>query len=199
MDIFPQGTKWGNYVYDLEEKERKNREAKETPAEREARVAREKEAAMKKRWEEQDEYERSILNDEIREAREMHEREAEAKRIRAEIEELDRKKKEAQERLRKAEAESLEAKKAANLLKKTTKYVTKEGALKKIAKPCKWECQGEKCWAKEEGACPFLHKGDPGFSKNKPVPKKFVQSLKNKKRGGSAAAAKKKTQRKNRH
>lgn len=193
MDIFPPGMKWGNYVYDVEEQERKNREAKETPAEKEARVTREKEAAMKKRWEEQNEYERSILNDEIREAREMYEREEEAERIRAEIVELDRKKKEAQNRLQKAEAESLEAKKAANLLKKTTKYVSKEGTMKKIAKPCKWECMGEKCWAKEEGACPFLHKGDPGFSKNKPVPKAFVKSLKNKKRGG----AKRKTQRKN--
>ena len=195
MELFPPGMKWGNYIYDLEEQERKNREAKETPAEREARIAREKEAAMKKRWEEQEEYERSILNDEIREAREMHEREAEADRIRAEIAELDRKKKEAQARLQKAEAESLEAKKAANLLKKTTKYVSKEGTMKKIAKPCKWECMGEKCWAKEEGACPFLHKGDPGFSKNKPVSKTFVKSLKNKKHGGSK---KKNTQRKNR-
>ena len=194
MELFPPGMKWGNYIYDLEEQERKNREAKETPAEREARIAREKEAAMKKRWEEQEEYERSILNDEIREAREMHEREAEADRIRAEIAELERKKKEAQARLQKAEAESLEAKKAANLLKKTTKYVSKEGTMKKIAKPCKWECMGEKCWAKEEGACPFLHKGDPGFSKNKPVSKTFVKSLKNKKPGGA-----KKTQRKNRH
>lgn len=196
MELFPPGMKWGNYIYDLEEQERKNREAKETPAEKEARVAREKEEAMKKRWEEQEEYERSILNDEIREAREMHEREAEAERIRAEIKELDRKKKEAQARLQKAEAESLEAKKAANLLKKTTKYVSKEGTMKKIAKPCKWECTGQKCWAKEEGACPFLHTGDPGFSQNKPVSKAFVKSLKNKKRGG---AAKKKTQRKNRH
>lgn len=194
MELFPPGMKWGNYIYDIEEQERKNREAKETPAEKEARIAREKEEAMRKRWKEQNEYEASILNDEIREAEEMHAREAEAARIRAEIEELDRKKKEAQERLRKAEAESLEAKKAANLLKKTTKYVSKEGTMKKIAKPCKWECMGEKCWAKEEGACPFLHKGDPGFSKNKPVSKAFVKSLKNKKRGGS----KKKTQRKNR-
>ncbi len=195
MDIFPAGMKWGNYIYDLEEKERKEREAKETPAEKEARIAREKEEAMKKRWQEQDEYEASILNDEIREAQEMRNREAEAARIKAEIAELDRKKKEAQERLRKAEAESLEAKKAANLLKKTTKYVTKEGAMKKIAKPCKWECAGEKCWAKEEGACPFLHKGDAGFSKNKPVPKAFVKSLKNKKKGGSLL---KKRTRKNR-
>ncbi len=40
----------------------------------------------------------------------------------------------------------------------------------KIAKKCKWECQGEKCWAHNAKACPFIHKGDPGWDEKSAVP-----------------------------
>ena len=59
--------------------------------------------------------------------------------------------------------------KAANIEKKKAKFVNRKGQLKKIAKACKWECQGEKCWAHEEKACPYIHKNQKGSNKNHAV------------------------------
>jgi len=54
--------------------------------------------------------------------------------------------------------EKLEQMIAANIQKKATVYRGK-----KIAKPCKWHCQGETCWA-EGKSCPFIHKGNKGWN-----------------------------------
>ena len=61
--------------------------------------------------------------------------------------------------------------KEANIQKKKAKFVNKKGVLKKIAKKCKWECQGEKCWAHNAHACPYIHKGEPGWNKTHSVKK----------------------------
>ena len=47
---------------------------------------------------------------------------------------------------------------AANIAKKQTIYRGK-----KILKSCRWHCAGETCWSQDKG-CPFIHKGEPGFS-----------------------------------
>jgi hypothetical protein len=52
--------------------------------------------------------------------------------------------------------------KAANVEKKKAKFVNRKGQLTKIAKQCKWECKGEKCWAHEGKACPYIHKNQKG-------------------------------------
>ena len=51
---------------------------------------------------------------------------------------------------------------AANIEKKKAKFVNRKGQLTKIAKQCKWECKGEKCWAHEGKACPYIHKNQKG-------------------------------------
>jgi hypothetical protein len=71
----------------------------------------------------------------------------------------------------KAAAQNEDFRKKANIQKKQAKFVNKKGVLKKIAKKCKWECQGEKCWAHEAHACPYIHKGDPGSNKTHSVKK----------------------------
>jgi hypothetical protein len=50
-----------------------------------------------------------------------------------------------------------------NVARKKARFMTKTG-LRHIAKKCKWECQGEKCWAHEAATCPFIHKGEPGWN-----------------------------------
>lgn len=67
-------------------------------------------------------------------------------------------------------AKNLERRKAANIQKKKAAFMTMKG-LRKIAKACKWECQGEKCWAHEAKTCPFIHKGEPGWNEKSAVPK----------------------------
>ena len=69
-----------------------------------------------------------------------------------------------------ANAQAAEAMRvAANIEKKKAKFVNRKGQLKKIAKMCKWECQGEKCWAHEEKACPYIHKNQKGSNENHAV------------------------------
>ena len=58
----------------------------------------------------------------------------------------------------KVKNEKLEKMIAANIQKKATVYRGK-----KIAKACKWHCQGEICWA-EGKSCPFIHKGNKGWN-----------------------------------
>jgi hypothetical protein len=76
--------------------------------------------------------------------------------------------------------------KAANVEKKKAKFVNRKGQLKKIAKACKWECQGEKCWAHEEKACPYIHKNQKGSNKNHAVTLK---------KGGSKRSSRRSTRR----
>ncbi len=60
--------------------------------------------------------------------------------------------------------------KAANIQKKGARFLNpRTGVLKRIAKMCKWECQGEKCWAHEGKTCPYIHKGEPGWNESKAV------------------------------
>jgi hypothetical protein len=62
-----------------------------------------------------------------------------------------------------AKAEATETRmKAANIEKKKAKFVNRKGQLTKIAKQCKWECKGEKCWAHEGKTCPYIHKNQKG-------------------------------------
>jgi len=79
--------------------------------------------------------------------------------------------------------------KAANVEKKKAKFVNRKGQLKKIAKMCKWECQGEKCWAHEEKACPYIHKNQKGSNKNHAVTLK--------KKGGSKRSTHRRSTRRN--
>lgn len=87
----------------------------------------------------------------------------------------EKKKKEANEMkalLNKAKAEELETAKVKNVEKKKKKHFnTKTGTLKRIAKKCKWECQGEKCWAHNQKMCPYIHKGEPGWNESHAVKK----------------------------
>ena len=59
--------------------------------------------------------------------------------------------------------------KAANIEKKKAKFVNRKGQLTKIAKQCKWECKGEKCWAHEGKACPYIHKNQKGSNESHAV------------------------------
>jgi len=69
--------------------------------------------------------------------------------------------------------------KAANIEKKKAKFVNRKGQLTKIAKLCKWECRGEKCWAHNGKACPYIHKNQKGSNQVHAV------TLKKGKGGGS--------------
>jgi hypothetical protein len=71
------------------------------------------------------------------------------------------------EKKKKGEEEVTAMRKNANLKKKKSLYVNSRGTLKRIAKKCKWECAGEKCWAHEKKACPFIHKGENGYNNAK--------------------------------
>lgn len=76
-------------------------------------------------------------------------------------------------RQKKASENVEELLKKANIEKKKGKFVnTRTGTLKKIAKKCKWECKGEKCWARDGKACPYIHKGEPGWNEKTAVTKK---------------------------
>jgi hypothetical protein len=76
-------------------------------------------------------------------------------------------------RLKKASENMEELLKKANVEKKKSKFVnSRTGTLKKIAKKCKWECKGEKCWAHDGKACPYIHKGEPGWNEKTAVTKK---------------------------
>ncbi len=98
-------------------------------------------------------------------------------------EEAEAAKKAALSRFQLVAAAEAEKKKAANSAKALEQAIKKHVAkqrhrytnkntqvLIKIAKKCKWECQGEKCWAHNQKACPFIHKGDPGWDEKSAVP-----------------------------
>lgn len=100
-------------------------------------------------------------------------REAKEKAARAEYEAFIKKGEEAVKKAKElAEKESeLEAKKA-NVAKKKARHLNKvSGTLKKIAKMCKWQCQGEQCWAHNSKVCPYIHRGEPGWNESKAVKK----------------------------
>jgi hypothetical protein len=59
--------------------------------------------------------------------------------------------------LKKAE-NNMQRVKNANIEKRRTRHVQKNGTLRKIYWPCKWELQGEKCWAHNAKVCPYVHK-----------------------------------------
>lgn len=100
-------------------------------------------------------------------------REAKEKADRAEFEKV---MKRHEEELKKAKEladkeKELEAKKA-NVAKKKARHVNKaSGTLKKIAKMCKWQCQGEQCWAHDQKVCPYIHRGEVGWNETKAVKK----------------------------
>jgi hypothetical protein len=61
----------------------------------------------------------------------------------------------------------LDARKA-NVAKKKARHVNKfTGTLKKIAKMCKYECNGEECWSHSSGVCPYIHRGQSGWNESK--------------------------------
>lgn len=74
-----------------------------------------------------------------------------------------------------------EAKQAEIIAQHKAKYMTPSG-LKKIAKDCKWHCQGKSCFAHKAGVCPFIHKGDPGSSKATAIPLSGKRTRKNNRR-----------------
>ena len=58
----------------------------------------------------------------------------------------------------------------ANIEKKKARYMSsRTGELKKIAKMCKWECKGEKCWAHSAKTCPWIHKNQLGSNSTRAV------------------------------
>ena len=77
--------------------------------------------------------------------------------------------------------------KDADIEKKKAKFVNRKGQLKKIAKMCKWECKGEKCWAHNGNACPYIHKNQKGSNENHAVTLK--------KKGGSKRSTRRSTRR----
>ncbi len=82
----------------------------------------------------------------------------------------------------------LEAKKA-NVAKKKARHVNRaSGTLKKIAKMCKWQCQGEQCWAHDSKVCPYIHRGEEGWNE---------KQAKKPKKGGATCTRKIRKQRKN--
>jgi hypothetical protein len=86
-------------------------------------------------------------------------------------------------REKKAAENTQELLQKANIAKKRTKFLNyRTGTLKKIAKKCKWQCMGEKCWAHEGKACPYIHKGDPGWNEKTAVTKKGGKRTLSKKR-----------------
>jgi hypothetical protein len=69
-----------------------------------------------------------------------------------------------------ANANALKLRMAANIEKKKAKFMSsRNGELKKIAKQCKWECQGEVCWAHSAKTCPYIHKNQKGSNKTHAV------------------------------
>ena len=87
-----------------------------------------------------------------------------------------------------ANAQAAEAMRvAANIEKKKAKFVNRKGQLTKIAKQCKWECKGEKCWAHEGKACPYIHKNQKGSNE--------AHAVTLKKKGGNRRTRKRGTRR----
>jgi hypothetical protein len=89
----------------------------------------------------------------------------------------------------------LEKRIAENVESKRRRFTNKKGALKKIAKMCKWECQGEKCWAHGAKTCPFIHKGEPGWNERSAVPLAAAAAAPAAAGAGSATAGKKRRNR----
>lgn len=73
--------------------------------------------------------------------------------------------------------------KAKNIDRKKKKHFNaKTKTLKRIAKTCKWECDGEVCWAHEQKMCPYIHKGEPGWNAKTAVKKGGARKLTRRKR-----------------
>ena len=112
------------------------------------------------------------------------ERLAQEAKNRRELEKL-----EEQAKKRKAEANEAEAKRI-DAVRKKARHVNKvTGELKKIAKMCKRQCEGEQCWAHDKKLCPYIHRGQPGWNESKAVkkPKKggasYTRRRKNRRNG----------------
>jgi hypothetical protein len=71
---------------------------------------------------------------------------------------------------------------AANIEKKKAKFVNRKGQLIKIAKKCKWECKGEKCWSHAAKVCPYIHKNQKGSNEAHAVTLKKAKGGARKKR-----------------
>ncbi len=100
-------------------------------------------------------------------------KEAANRKVLQNLEEAGRKRNE--EKAKQGEEEA----KRANLAKKKARHVNKiTGELKKIAKMCKWQCQGEQCWAHDQKSCPYIHRGEEGWNES--------MAIKKKKRGGGS-------------
>jgi hypothetical protein len=119
-----------------------------------------------------------------RRVREKKERESKEK-----IAQLEREGKE--RALQKAMEENAEKKRKRHLDKKT-------GLLKKIAKRCKWQCKGEKCWAHNSKLCPYIHKGEPGWNEPSAVPKPGGKAAGQGEGGGSTRKQRRRSSRKTR-
>lgn len=116
-------------------------------------------------------------------------REAKEKKDRNAFQALIKKSEEEAKKAKELEAKEkeLEAKKA-NVAKKKSRHVNKaSGTLKKIAKMCKWQCQGEQCWAHNSKVCPYIHRGESGWNESQ---------AKKPKKGGATCTRKVRKQRK---
>ena len=71
---------------------------------------------------------------------------------------------------------------AANVEKKKAKFVNRKGQLTKIAKKCKWECKGEKCWSHAAKVCHYIHKNQKGSNEAHAVTLKKAKGGARKKR-----------------
>lgn len=81
---------------------------------------------------------------------------------------------------KKAAAEAKQAKIIAN---HRAKFMTPKG-LRKIARECKWHCEGKTCFADKAGVCPYIHKGGPGSSPAKGITLKNANNKKRPQLGG---------------
>ena len=84
-----------------------------------------------------------------------------------------------------------EAKQAKIIANHKAKFMTPKG-LRKIAKECRWHCEGKTCFAHSAGVCPYIHKGDPGSSKATGITLKNTNS---KKKAGSGSGRTRKNRR----
>lgn len=110
------------------------------------------------------------------------ERLAQEAKNRRELEKL-----EEQAKKRKAEANEAEAKRI-DAVRKKARHVNKvTGELKKIAKMCKWQCEGEQCWAHDKKLCPYIHRGQPGWNES--------MAVKKPKKGGASYTRRRKNRR----
>lgn len=122
-------------------------------------------------------------------AAQRRERLAQEEADRRNLEKLRQEAKKLEEAAKKKQAEADEAEaKRKNAIKKKSRHVDKvSGELKKIAKMCKWQCEGEQCWAHNQKVCPYIHRGEPGWNETKAVKKP--------KKGGASCTRRRKNRR----